>query len=101
MYEANAIGPGNIAIIKYWGARNPDINLPLNDSVSITLDENISVKTHLKFSSSFSRDRLILNDIEIQPNEIKLHMGRLLRRVREMSGLEIFAEIRSVTNFPV
>jgi diphosphomevalonate decarboxylase len=30
----------NIALIKYWGKLNVDLNIPLNGSLSLTLDEN-------------------------------------------------------------
>ena len=31
-----AVAP-NIALIKYWGKRNKELNLPLNSSISLTL----------------------------------------------------------------
>jgi diphosphomevalonate decarboxylase len=33
-----ASGPVNIALVKYWGKRNIDLNLPGSDSLSLTLD---------------------------------------------------------------
>ncbi len=36
----------NIALIKYWGKLEPSLNIPLNSSLSITLDwENIFTET--------------------------------------------------------
>lgn len=30
--------PVNIALIKYWGKLEPSLNIPLNSSLSLTLD---------------------------------------------------------------
>jgi diphosphomevalonate decarboxylase len=35
--QAEAFAPSNIALGKYWGKRDPVLNLPLNSSVSISL----------------------------------------------------------------
>lgn len=34
---AEAFAPGNIALCKYWGKRNTELNLPINGSLSISL----------------------------------------------------------------
>ena len=32
--------PTNIAVVKYWGKRDVALNLPINSSVSVTLDQS-------------------------------------------------------------
>ncbi len=36
---AAAQAPANIALIKYWGKRDPELNLPVTDSLSVSLGE--------------------------------------------------------------
>ncbi|XP_044573464.1 diphosphomevalonate decarboxylase isoform X5 [Drosophila ananassae] len=46
MFSVTCVAPVNIALIKYWGKRNEDLILPINDSVSMTLrtDEDCQEK---------------------------------------------------------
>lgn len=65
IYMETATAPTNIATIKYWGKANAYWNTPINDSVSITLDQNdLKAVTTVAASSSFTHDRLWLNGIE-------------------------------------
>ena len=50
----------NIALIKYWGKRSVDLNLPAVGSISLTLDALKTVTT-LQFDSSLESDILHLN----------------------------------------
>jgi len=50
----------NIALIKYWGKRSFDLNLPAVGSISLTLDALKTVTT-LQFDSSLESDILHLN----------------------------------------
>ena len=39
--DGDAVGyaPANIALVKYWGKRDEELNLPVTDSLSVSLGE--------------------------------------------------------------
>lgn len=43
--SATAFAPTNIAVCKYWGKRNSELNLPLNSSLSLTLENKGTLTT--------------------------------------------------------
>ncbi|KAI8003572.1 Diphosphomevalonate decarboxylase 2 [Camellia lanceoleosa] len=54
--------PTNIAVIKYWGKRDESLILPINDSISVTLDPaHLCTTTTVSVSPSFDQDRMWLN----------------------------------------
>ncbi len=57
--------PTNIACIKYWGKRvgvDVELNLPLNSSVSVTLNQReLRTVTTVAIGPSYTQDRLWLN----------------------------------------
>ncbi|CAE6037578.1 unnamed protein product [Arabidopsis arenosa] len=58
--------PTNIAVIKYWGKRDEVRILPINGSISVTLDpDHLCTLTTVSVSPSFDRDRMWLNGKEI------------------------------------
>ncbi|KMT12594.1 hypothetical protein BVRB_5g098340 [Beta vulgaris subsp. vulgaris] len=58
--------PTNIAVIKYWGKRDETLILPINDSISVTLDPNhLCTTTTVAVSPTFVEDRMWLNGKEI------------------------------------
>ena len=63
IYRASTTAPVNIAVIKYWGKRDPKLNLPTNSSLSVTLSQ-ADLRTHTTASCSPSypaEDTLLLN----------------------------------------
>ncbi|KAF2184275.1 diphosphomevalonate decarboxylase [Zopfia rhizophila CBS 207.26] len=63
IYRASTTAPVNIAVIKYWGKRDPKLNLPTNSSLSVTLSQS-DLRTHTTASCSPSypsSDSLLLN----------------------------------------
>ncbi|KAF5470146.1 hypothetical protein F2P56_010679 [Juglans regia] len=72
--------PTNIAVIKYWGKRDESLILPVNDSISVTLDpDHLCTTTTVAVSPSFDRDRMWLNG-----KEISLSGGRYQNCLREI-----------------
>lgn len=100
MLEGRATAPSNIAIVKYWGKRNDKLNLPLNDSISITLDEQLSVTTHVIFSDEFSQDEVYINEKKLSEEEVKEYAERVLNIFRKLYGKDLFAKVYSRTTFP-
>nr|CAB3462611.1 unnamed protein product [Digitaria exilis] len=77
---ATGRSPTNIAVIKYWGKRDEALILPVNDSVSVTLDpDHLSATTTVAVSPAFSADRMWLNG-----KEISLSGGRFQSCLREI-----------------
>ncbi|KAF8403276.1 hypothetical protein HHK36_011378 [Tetracentron sinense] len=77
---ATAQTPTNIAVIKYWGKRDETLILPINDSISVTLDpDHLCTTTTVAVSRSFEKDRMWLNG-----KEISLSGGRYQSCLREI-----------------
>jgi len=55
-----AVAHANIALIKYWGKRSAEKNLPAVGSVSLTLDA-LKTKTSVRFLPDGEKDQLILD----------------------------------------
>jgi diphosphomevalonate decarboxylase len=88
----------NIALVKYWGKRDPLLGLPYNSSFSVTLDR-FRTRTTVAFEEGRARDALLLNGraSEGGPRE---GVERFLDRVRELAGSSRHAIVRSENNFP-
>ncbi|KAF2840693.1 Diphosphomevalonate decarboxylase [Patellaria atrata CBS 101060] len=88
IYRASTTAPVNIAVIKYWGKRDPSLNLPTNSSLSVTLSQS-DLRTHTtaSCSSSFSTDSLLLNG---SPQDVS--GGRTQACFRELRSLRATLE---------
>lgn len=59
---ATVVTSPNIALIKYWGKRDDLLKLPMNDSISITLDNDVlCTRTTLVVSDELKCDKFVLN----------------------------------------
>ena len=58
--QATAIAQPNIALIKYWGKRDTERNLPAVGSISITL-RDLHTRMHVEFDDALAADELTVN----------------------------------------
>ena len=80
---SSAIAAPNIALVKYWGKRDDMLKLPINDSVSITLDERVlSSTTTLVLGGRLAHDIFILNGKK-GPDA---HIAEALKLIRKRIG---------------
>jgi len=61
--EGNAYAPVNIALIKYWGKRNSELNLPITDSLSVGLR---TLGTHTRIALCDGQDQITLNGSQLR-----------------------------------
>ncbi len=88
----------NIALVKYWGVRDPERALPFNSSLSVTLDR-FRTRTTVRFDPSLKADRVVLNGTEAGPGP-RDGVVRFLDRVRSTARVNAFADVDSDNNFP-
>lgn len=86
----------NIALIKYWGKRDEKLFLPMNSSLSLTLD-SFYTETSVAFVDNAVDDIFYLNDA-LQDDKATAKVSRFLDLFREESGIQASAIVKS-TNF--
>ncbi len=96
--KATARANTNIALIKYWGKRDEKLFLPMNSSLSITLDRFYSTTT-VEFSDNFSEDKFILNDIQGSAEDC-MKISNFLTKIRNIAGTNLYASVITANNVP-
>ncbi len=96
--RAAAFAPVNIALTKYWGKRDHEINLPLAPSISVTLAE-LGTLTVVRPEPELTGNRILVNDKPLDPKGL-VKVGRVMRAVRALAGTEVKAGIRAVNTVP-
>lgn len=88
----------NIALIKYWGKENEELIIPMNHSLSLTLDA-FYTDTKVLFDDSLNQDELVLDGV-LQGHESLKKVQVVLNRVREMAGISSHARVESINHVP-
>ncbi|KAJ1657689.1 diphosphomevalonate decarboxylase [Dispira simplex] len=110
--QMTCTAPVNIAVIKYWGKRNPALILPTNSSLSVTLSQDdLHSRTTISIAPEYDQDRMWLNGVEC-PISSNSRLVNCLQAAREQrktmevvdSSLPPWSawgiRIASVNNFP-
>ncbi len=88
----------NIALIKYWGKADETYIIPMNNSLSVTLDR-FYTETKVTFDESYDKDTLILNGEVVAENEA-VKISKFMDIVRELGGTSAHAYIESENYVP-
>lgn len=88
----------NIALIKYWGKADESLIIPMNNSLSVTLDK-FYTETKVTFSPEYTKDTLVLNGEEVNEEQAK-KIYQFMNLVRERSHTSHYAYIESVNYVP-
>ncbi|AUJ58655.1 dihydrofolate reductase [Coxiella-like endosymbiont of Amblyomma americanum] len=67
-----AFAPSNIALCKYWGKRNLELNLPFTSSLSVSLD-NKGADAKISFSTKQCHELIVNNNLLNTENCYKQH----------------------------
>ena len=97
MLSGKARAHTNIALIKYWGKANEEYILPMNSSLSLTLDA-FYTETTVTFDAHYSEDVFILDGI--LQNENKQKVKEFLNLVRQQADCTWFAKVESQNFVP-
>lgn len=107
MMKSSAIAHSNIALIKYWGrsrGHNPTLNIPLNDTVSMTklgLDADIRLRTHttIEFSSDYELDSIVVGN-ELVGGRHRERIVHLVDLLRQRAKIDYRFRMLSRNDFP-
>lgn len=92
--EANA----NFALVKYWGKRDDQRNLPAVGSISLTVT-GLCTRTTVCFREDLDTDILQMEGVAVRDHRL-YRVTRFLDMIRERSGRSAAAKIDTSNNFP-
>ncbi len=99
MTEATARANSNIAFIKYWGNQNDDLRTPANGSLSMNLDD-IHTQTTVRWDDALTSDVVRINAV-VAADPARSRVSEHLDLVRGLAGIDTYAVVESVNNFPM
>lgn len=93
-----AIAHPNIALIKYWGKVDGELNIPANSSLSLTLDV-APTRTEVTLDPQLDGDVAELNGEQLQGTPMR-RIAAFLDLIRRRTGSEVPAQVRTTNEIP-
>ncbi|KAF1299549.1 diphosphomevalonate decarboxylase [Enterococcus sp. JM4C] len=98
MHKGRARAYTNIALIKYWGKKDETLILPMNNSLSLTLNA-FYTETEVIFDETYTQDSFYL-DGELQDAKATSKVSQFLDIVRQLSEEKSYAQVTSKNFVP-
>jgi diphosphomevalonate decarboxylase len=100
--KSKAVAAPNIALVKYWGKKDDLYKIPLNDSISITLDEKVlTTTTEITIFDKKGSDVVYLNGKRVKDEKISEWISLVRNRLaHKYPVVRNKFEIKSKNNFP-
>lgn len=101
-FKATARAGSNIAFIKYWGVADPRLNIPLNNSISMTLGALYTTTTvEWDVAGHLITDQIVIDGVQAEGPKAE-RVIRHLDLIRHLAGDRRFrARVVSRNNFPM
>ncbi len=96
--KATSKSPANIAFIKYWGKKNAEFRIPLNNSLSMNLSDIYTVTT-VEFSTRFKKNTIDLVGGVFTGKE-KERILKHIDRIKAKANLTEKVKMVTKNNFP-
>ncbi|MFA5862561.1 MAG: diphosphomevalonate decarboxylase [Candidatus Thermoplasmatota archaeon] len=87
----------NIALVKYWGRTDHELNLPVTSSISMTVDKLVT-RTTVEVDASLKRDELTING-KTQTGAPLERVQKHLDRLRERADSTVRCRVVSENSF--
>lgn len=98
--RATACAGSNIAFIKYWGVSDPVLNLPLSNSISMTLADAYTTTSIEWDTRGGFADEITIDGKLLDPRRAE-RISRHLERMRALANVTWRARVVSQNNFPM
>lgn len=96
--KGKARAHANIALIKYWGKKNDELVIPMNSSLSLTLD-CFYTETEVVFDDNIDEDYFYLNGNK-EDKDATLKVSKFLNLFRDKVGINRSAIVKSINYVP-
>lgn len=96
--QGKARAHANIALIKYWGKKDDELAIPMNSSLSLTLD-CFYTETEVVFDDNIDEDYFYLNGNK-EDKDATLKVSKFLNLFRNEAGIKTPAIVKSNNYVP-